>query len=89
MAEVVVWLLSEPTPLRLHVTPSLLVSLVRVALMLSCCPWSMVWGAAGDNEMPIAEVATAIRTDPVALELAAEVAVIVTVVAVDTLVGAV
>jgi hypothetical protein len=73
----------------LHVTPLLLVSLVSFAVTLTVPPWLTVCGAAGEREMVIDDVCTAICTVAVTVGLATEVAVIVTVVVVGTLVGAV
>jgi hypothetical protein len=82
--------LSEPThPLQRAQVTELLPVFAGVAEMESVPPWFSVWGAAGDKAIEPAELATEICTLPVALELAADVAVIVTPVAEVTLLGAV
>ena len=50
VTEVAVMPVSEPTPEeRLHVTPWLVVSPVRVAVTLNGCPWLIVCGPFGDK----------------------------------------
>jgi len=73
----------------LHVTPLLLVSLVSFAVTGTLPPWLIVCGATGVRAIVIEDVCTAIPTVAITVGLATEVAVIVTVVVLETVVGAV